>query len=82
LDEGDAVLFYSDGITEAMNAQREEYGDERLMEIVRQTDGMSAEATEQTILTDVYGFLGDQSPQDDITLVVLRVGNNNQVNGK
>jgi serine phosphatase RsbU (regulator of sigma subunit) len=76
LEAGDAVLFYSDGITEAMNSEREEYGDERLMRIVRQTDGMSAAGTEEVILTDVYGFLGDESPQDDITLVVLRVAAN------
>lgn len=76
LEAGDAVLFYSDGITEAMNSAREEYGDERLMQIVRQTDGMSAAATEEVILSDVYEFLGDESPQDDITLVVLRVAGN------
>ena len=74
LNAGDAVLFYSDGITEAMNAAREEYGEERLRDAVEQTDGMSAAATEATILGDVFKFLGDTPPQDDVTLVVLRVG--------
>ncbi len=57
-----------------MNAAREEYGEERLRDAVEQTAGMSAAATEATILGDVFKFLGDTPPQDDVTLVVLRVG--------
>lgn len=74
LDAGDAVVFYSDGVTEAMNIDRVEYGEDRLQQIVSRTDGMSAGRTEQAILADVHGFLGDEAPQDDVTVVVLRVG--------
>jgi len=69
----DALFFYSDGITEAMNAQGEEYGEERLIATAARTDGLGAEATRDAVLTDVGAFLGQVPPQDDMTLVVVRV---------
>lgn len=68
----DAVLFYSDGITEAMNAQGEEYGEERLMAVAARVDGLGAPAARDAVLADVGAFLGRTPPQDDQTLVVLR----------
>lgn len=73
IERGDAVLLYSDGITEAMNAQGEEYGEERLLDAIARTDGLGAAATQEAVLADVGAFLGETSPQDDITLVVVRV---------
>jgi len=70
---GDALVFYSDGITEAMNSSAEEYGEERLLASVALTDGLSAEQTQEAILADVGQFLAGTPPQDDITLVVVRV---------
>jgi hypothetical protein len=74
LSQGDAVVFYSDGITEAMNASLEQFGEERLMSAVERTDDMDAAATHDSILGEVREFLGGVHPQDDMTLVVLRVG--------
>ncbi len=73
VERGDAVLLYSDGITEAMNAQGEEYGEQRLLDAVARTDGLSAAETQEAILADVGVFLDGTSPQDDMTLVVIRV---------
>nr|MBA3441540.1 PP2C family protein-serine/threonine phosphatase [Pyrinomonadaceae bacterium] len=70
---GDALLFYSDGITEAMNGALEEYGEERLLTAVASTDGLSAAHTQDAILADVSEFLNGTPPQDDMTLVVVRV---------
>ena len=74
LAEGDAVVFYSDGITEAMNSRLEQFGEERLMNAVEKTDQLNAAATRDSILSAVREFLGGVHPQDDMTLVVLRVG--------
>jgi serine phosphatase RsbU (regulator of sigma subunit) len=74
LAEGDAVVFYSDGITEAMNSSLEQFGDQRLMEAVERADQLDAAAARDSILTAVRAFLGGVHPQDDMTLVVLRVG--------
>lgn len=74
LSEGDAVVFYSDGITEAMNSELELFGEQRLMNAVDRTDCLDAIETRDSILNEVMAFLGDIHPQDDMTLVVLRVG--------
>ncbi len=69
----DALFLYSDGITEAMNKHREEYGEERLLALAEKTDGLGADAARDLIMTDVKAFLGTVPPQDDQTLVVLKV---------
>lgn len=73
LSKNDLLIFYSDGITEAMNEQQEEYGEERLMEIATVTDGMGAEESLSAVFANVSNFLGKILPQDDQTLVVVRV---------
>ncbi len=74
LADGDAVVFYSDGITEAMNRDLEQFGEQRLMEAVERADGMHADAARDSILSEVRTFLDGVHPQDDMTIVVLRVG--------
>ena len=66
-------MFYSDGLTEAMNTELEEYGEDRLMASVEKTDGLSADGARDLILLDVREFLAGNHPQDDLTIVVLRV---------
>jgi serine phosphatase RsbU (regulator of sigma subunit) len=73
LEANDALFFYSDGITEAMNAKQEEYGEERLMALAAQTDKLNAGAALNAIMADVKAFLGSIAPQDDQTLVVVKV---------
>jgi serine phosphatase RsbU (regulator of sigma subunit) len=76
LEAGDALVFYSDGLTEAMDKSLEQFGEERLLRAVSQADGLNASATRDTILRKVKEFLGDGHPQDDLTIAVLRVGQN------
>ena len=73
LERGDKLFFYSDGITEAMNEKRDEYGEERLMELIRRSDGLNAEQSRDAVMADVADFLGSIHPQDDQTLVVLQI---------
>jgi serine phosphatase RsbU (regulator of sigma subunit) len=73
LSRNDLLIFYSDGITEAMNEQQEEYGEERLEQVAALTDGMGAEESLSAVLANVSNFLGKMLPQDDQTLVVVRV---------
>jgi phosphoserine phosphatase RsbU/P len=69
----DLLIIYSDGITEAMNEQQEEYGEERLMKMAAVTDGLGAEESLSAIFAHVSNFLGRMLPQDDQTLVIVRV---------
>ncbi|MFN0112460.1 MAG: PP2C family protein-serine/threonine phosphatase [Blastocatellia bacterium] len=73
LAANDKLYFYSDGITEAMNPKNEEYGEERLMELAERLDSVGANEARDVVLTDVKEFLGSNQPQDDQTLVVIRV---------
>ena len=73
LESNDMLFFYSDGITEAMNGNNEQYGEERLLRVAAEVDGMKAEEARNRIMFDVETFLGSIHPQDDQTLVVARV---------
>jgi phosphoserine phosphatase RsbU/P len=73
LERGDKLFFYSDGITEAMNEKRDEYGEDRLMAMAVRTDGLNAEQSRDAVMADVAEFLGAVHPQDDQTLVVLHI---------
>ncbi len=72
LELGDVVVFYSDGITEAMNAERELFGEERLQTVVERYAGLDAFGLEQEILRDVREFMAGEPPHDDMTLLVLQ----------
>jgi membrane protein implicated in regulation of membrane protease activity len=73
LAPGDALIFYSDGLTEAMNETLEQFGEERLAAAVERADGMHATGTRDSILDEVRRFLDGGHSQDDLTIAVLRV---------
>jgi sigma-B regulation protein RsbU (phosphoserine phosphatase) len=69
---GDTLVCYTDGVTEAMNADGEEFGLERLREIFQNNlFGDSHELT-QAILDAVSAFAGETAQSDDITCLALR----------
>jgi len=72
LQPGDGVVLYTDGITEAENTDGEQYGLERLCEVVSQHWSQSAEAIKEAVIAEVRLFIGEQEVYDDITLVVLK----------
>jgi serine phosphatase RsbU (regulator of sigma subunit) len=72
LAERDSLVVYSDGITEAMNAAGEFYGDDRLRAVVRDHAGRSAEEIGLGVLTAVSAFVGPARRHDDVSIVVLQ----------
>lgn len=72
LTSGDRVLLYTDGITEALNASGEEFGEERLLDLLRIHRHLNATALQQRIIAAVTEFCGGDF-QDDATLLVLAV---------
>jgi predicted ATPase/serine phosphatase RsbU (regulator of sigma subunit) len=72
LNPGNVVVLYTDGITEAENMEKEEYGQERLCEVVKLNWQQSAEEICQAVIDDVRQFIGQQKILDDITLLVLK----------
>ncbi len=73
LDKGDMVVFYTDGITEAMNLKKEEFGLERLNEVIVKCEGELPEIVIERILNNVKSFIGKAPQHDDITLVVIKM---------
>ncbi len=73
LEKGDVIVAFTDGISEAMNRVDEEYGEDRLVEVVRQTTARSAADMITHILTAVDAFTAGAKQNDDMTLVVVRV---------
>lgn len=71
LRPGDLALLYTDGITEAMNAESEMFGVERLEDLVRPEAGRLEDLAEG-IAAAATGFASDGRPMDDLTLLVFR----------
>ncbi len=69
---GDVAVFYTDGVTEAMNTRGELFGMQRLIGAVSKTCQSPAEEIMARILEEVSAFRGDREQNDDITLVVLK----------
>jgi len=72
LNPGDLVVLYTDGITEAENLDRLQYGLEQLCRVVVQHRNQSAEDIREQVIQDVRDFIGQQKVFDDITLVVVK----------
>ena len=68
---GDLFVIYSDGITEALNKRDEEFGEERLLEVMRRSRDLSASRIVTDVFEEVRRFSGDQQ-HDDVTLIVAR----------
>lgn len=71
LAPGDVVVLFTDGITEAQNAQGEFLGMDRLLDSVRTNLRRPAREIQEAILTDIHRFVGDTPQSDDIALIVL-----------
>jgi sigma-B regulation protein RsbU (phosphoserine phosphatase) len=71
LDEGDSVVLYSDGISEAMDASGAEYGDDRVIKLIGDHTGRSPSALVAACRADLDGFRGGAGKTDDATMLVL-----------
>jgi sigma-B regulation protein RsbU (phosphoserine phosphatase) len=72
LDRGDGIVLYTDGITEAQNCSGQQYGLERLCEVVRHNCHKSARQIQQIVVDDVLHHINGHKIYDDITLLVLK----------
>jgi sigma-B regulation protein RsbU (phosphoserine phosphatase) len=72
LSGGDRLLFYTDGITEARNAQGDEYGEETLTVAAVAARTLPVEAMKDALLADVNTFTGGKF-EDDATLIVVGI---------
>ena len=69
---GDLLVFYTDGVTEAIDADNKMFGEERLRAAIAAQAGASAEKVLAAVVGRVGAFCGDVPPSDDVTLFVVR----------
>ena len=72
LEPGDTLVMYTDGVSEAMNTEFQEYGDDRMTTLLEQQKGMSCDAIIENLLSDIRQFVGSAPQSDDITILVLK----------
>lgn len=69
---GDVLVLYTDGITEAKNFKGEEYGYDRLADIINRNAGKEAAGLQEILIKDVYDFCGQSEIDDDYTAVIVK----------
>jgi sigma-B regulation protein RsbU (phosphoserine phosphatase) len=72
LERDDCLVLYTDGVTETLNAEGDEFGLERMMQSVRASATNGAQAIVKKIIEDVRDFTGSVPQNDDITLIAIR----------
>ncbi|MGH9463955.1 MAG: PP2C family protein-serine/threonine phosphatase, partial [Vicinamibacteria bacterium] len=73
LQSGDLFLFFTDGLSEAMNSRSELYGESRLRELLEQHHHLPLENLMERIVDEVVTFAEGVGQHDDMTMVLLRV---------
>ncbi|MFI5007899.1 MAG: PP2C family protein-serine/threonine phosphatase [Solirubrobacterales bacterium] len=73
LVSGDIFLFFTDGLSEAMNVKAELFGEGRLRTILEEGEGLSSDDLKAMILDEIRRFVGEADQHDDMTLVILKV---------
>lgn len=81
LKDNDTIILYTDGITEAKNKELDDFGENRLSGIVIENANQSADKIANKIIHDVTVFSSSHAQYDDITLVILKWKQKNNLNG-
>jgi serine phosphatase RsbU (regulator of sigma subunit) len=72
LQLGDGIVLYTDGIPEAKDLNKKQYGVEQMCEVISQNWHLSAQEIKQAVIDDLRGHIGTQKVFDDITLLVVK----------
>ncbi|MCG6914361.1 SpoIIE family protein phosphatase [bacterium BMS3Abin03] len=72
IDVGESIIIYSDGVTEAMNAINQEFGEEKFISIVKANQDLSGKELIDVILKEIKTHSGDIAQSDDITLLIIK----------
>jgi phosphoserine phosphatase RsbU/P len=72
LEPGDLIVLFSDGVTEAMNAEGEEFTDDRLIACANAHRGAAPQQVLDALLADVHAFCAGEPQSDDVTAVLVR----------
>jgi phosphoserine phosphatase RsbU/P len=73
LNPGDLYLFFTDGISEAMNARDDCFGELRLGQLVEHHADLPSEELRERVLREISAFVGDAPQHDDMTMILLKI---------
>ncbi len=71
-EEHDILAFYTDGLSEAMNKDGEEFGEERLAEVLKKHADLAVEELKDKVIDEILAFVGKQNLHDDLTLILIK----------
>ena len=71
--QGDVIVLYTDGITEAMDTAGEMFGDAALARVLESQKGLDAAGIRERVLREVKAFVGAAEQHDDMTMVILKL---------
>jgi sigma-B regulation protein RsbU (phosphoserine phosphatase) len=72
LAPGDTLILFTDGLTEATNATGQLFGEEKIIQLLREHDQKPAERIAEAVLEELAEFTGSTPQSDDLTIIVLR----------
>ena len=72
IGDGDTLIVFSDGISEAINADDEEFGEERIWKLIAEHKGDSALRIVEEMIVAVGAHAGSMPQRDDVTMVVIK----------
>jgi sigma-B regulation protein RsbU (phosphoserine phosphatase) len=73
LQAGDVYLFFTDGISEAMDAGDDCFGEARLASLLQEHGHLPADELRERVLREISSFVGDAPQHDDMTMILLKV---------
>jgi len=73
LQKDDVIVWYTDGLIENTNANDEPFKSRNLKNVMKQCEGLSAEAIKDRIVEAAYHHYGDYPREDDVTLIVGKI---------
>jgi sigma-B regulation protein RsbU (phosphoserine phosphatase) len=73
LQDGDVLLLYTDGLTEAINSGQEQLGKDRLVELVAKNSDLPVRDLVSAIRRELADFIGGEALADDVTILVCKV---------
>ena len=75
LEPGDEIFLYTDGVTEATDAQKNAYGEDRLLRLLNENKSVDSKSLCELVKNDIDRFAGDAPQFDDITMLSLKYNN-------
>jgi sigma-B regulation protein RsbU (phosphoserine phosphatase) len=72
LRAGDVLVVFTDGVTEALNPREEEFGEERLQELLRRVAHLPVDEMSSRISQELRDWIDDAAQYDDLTFIVMK----------